>query len=928
MENPLGMLELQCGVIFSKILGIEIVRQISGVTVLVHGGRYLAAFGIVRGVLQKLYGCKFSDLISSIHCEDDLDNICLITGHNIALLITLEEPSKESSKESFRVKKRAKCEDNSMLYCSHVEGKNWEDFLVFSGTALGEVILWQPRRASTGILHRFTAHKGVIFSITTEEDLLVTTSDDRSAKIWKREENQKIVCIASLFGHKSRVFRSKIVEKNKQRFILTIGEDSNLCVWHESGKFLFRKALYSGAVIWNLDYDRTQDTVLTSGSDGNVKKLNLREILDRGINESPRKALLDEKISKILFIDSQTILVMTSEMFLMKLEASEEWRCQEKMPIPNIYIALIENVDGKVLICSHHEAIIYQICDSGVQEEHRNCNLLEGLIRTFYQISPEEYFFVDDRGNCAVTDKALKILVQFSVSLCKDLWYTKWITMARRVADYLLMSDRLGHLHLCRVFPGQIIIEATKKCVHGNLGVTQIHTEEISEESAEFWTSGRDGVLRKFLLDRNEASLREIFTEKVPISWVERIFCLKSGQKLILGFNDENLVVWERNHGVIFQLCTGGGHKYWDFVMNAEQNAARVISVWEKKPFLDNFSLENLSEDSLNIPTVNWHFRSCNCGAILKTSSGKSLLISGGDDNVLRINFLGKELTHVSEIVTHISNIRAVKLMKLPEKDSFLLFSVGGRAQMCLTRILARDKPQIHEFVNYMLKAKDFRKNRQSQMIDFCPETRFMCLTIDGREIFVGCSDGYVRKFRLEEEKIHLISSVFYRRCILNIEIIECQGRKILLTMGTDGKIILWNAEDFSNDSIPFHSISHHESGINCFDVWKEGEEFTVLTGGDDQKITKTVFGFESGKIVQKETCKTSLHFAQVTGIKIANKDEFFSTSVDQRIVRGNLHDLSLICEKFTSVSDLKGLLMLDKCNIVVFGAGIETISF
>ncbi|XP_055682893.1 uncharacterized protein LOC129789843 [Lutzomyia longipalpis] len=906
-----------------KILGIEILRKPDGIIALVYGGRYLAAFVVAGGSVRKLTGCEFSDQISSIHCEDDPGSICVITGHNLALLVKLED--------DFSLTKKAKCEDNSTLYCSHVEGAKWEDFLVYSGTALGDVILWKPSQADTGILQRFTAHKGVVFSITTNEGLLVTTSDDRSAKIWQKEENHITSRSVALFGHKSRVFRSKILSKNNQKFILTIGEDSNLCVWHESGKFLFRKALYTGAVIWNLDYDPQSETVFTSGSDGNVKKLKLSEILRKGLNESPRKALLEEKISKILFIDCKTILILASEMFIMKQEASGEWKSSMRIPLPDIYISLIENVDGKVLICSSHEARILRVSENSIEEEGRNDNLLEGLIRTFYQISPGEFFFVDDRGNCGITDKSLKVQNQFSVSLCKDLWYTKWITVAKKIADFLLLGDRMGNLHLCRVSPGQIDMKSVVKSVHGTLGVTQIHLETISSDSATFWSSGRDGLLRMFLLDTERESMREIFTEKVPISWVEKIISRKNGRKLILGFNDENLIVWEKDEGVVVQLCTGGGHKYWDFMLNPTETSASILSVWDKKPFLDEFSLPDASGSFLDIPSANWHHKSCNSVGIIRESSGRVFLASGGDDNSLRINLLNEEedLLPVCEVFTHISNIRAMEVINLQEEDEFLLISVGGRAQMCVTKILPRRKPQVQEFINFMLKSRDFGKNRLNQMIDFCPETRFMCLRITGMDVFVGCSDGFIRKFSLEKDKIRFISSVFYGRCILNVQIIENFGQKVLLTMGTDGKILFWDVEEFSEESLPFGSLQHHESGINCFDLLQEDGKIIILTGGDDQKIVKSVFRIDGKHVVQEEpTREASLHFAQVTGLKISSRAEFFSAGVDQRVLKGSLAELRILQEKFTSVSDLKGLELLNKQDVLVYGAGIELIKF
>ncbi|GAB0099911.1 uncharacterized protein DMENIID0001_158100 [Sergentomyia squamirostris] len=903
----------------SKILGIEILNQDQNSLILVYGGRYLAAFAIIGGILKKLSGCRFPDFVSSIHSQNDPENICLVTGHNIAILLNF--------KETFSIQKKAKCEDNSTLYCSHVEGKTWEDFVVYSGTALGDVIIWKPSKANEAILYRFTAHKGVVFSIKTSGSLLVTTSDDRSAKIWNKKDRNAVIPLASLYGHTARVFKSKIIQKNDQNFILTIGEDSNLCVWNFSGQFMFRKALHNGATIWNLDYDDTRETVYTVGSDGNARKIILRKILS---SDPQSKSLLEEKISKILFLDTERIFALTSEMVLLQKDLKGCWKKSVRENLPEMYVSLIENVLGKILICSNAEVRIYKITNHTIELEHRNENLLKGLIRTFYLISRAEFFFVDDQGNCAITDSSLKIQNQFSVSICQNYWSTKWITVAKKISGFFLFGDRVGHLHLCEISPGRIEIIQTVKNVHGNLGITEIFVERESEDFAAFWTSGRDGILRKFIINPKTCSLREVFTEKVPISWVEKIVPLGNGRKMILGFNSENLIVWERDEGVIFQLSTGGGHKFWDFIVNPDGTSASVLSVTDKRPNMSEFDLPYQNDYvDLNIPIENWHFKSCNSMEAFRDSSGRILLCSGGDDNILRLNFLEESsLTSLSEVITHISNIRSVKIIDNPE--GFLLISVGGRAQMCITGvILRRESPEIEEHINYMLKPRDLRKNRLNQMIDFCPETRFMCLSVDEKDIFVGCSDGFLRHFRLENDQIHLITSVSYGRCILNIQLIKTSQGKILLTMGSDGKIIFWNAEDLSEDSLPIYSITHHDSGINCFDLWQEDMDIVLITGGDDQKITKSIFHLGQNKITLKETPQTAfLHFAQVTGIKIVSKNEFFSTSVDQRVFRVHMNDFKVIDECFTSVSDLKGIILLNETSVIVYGSGMELLKF
>lgn len=151
----------------------------------------------------------------------------LLTAHNVILRF------KGNQNGSYVLLERVSCDDKSILYCSKISGTVWQELVIFSGNAFGEVIIWQPhniyeeefsktlvtgRIKRSPLMLRLPAHNGVVFSIDYDEDygLLVTTSDDRSTKWFqvKFPNNNKLSWteahihpVMSVFGHGARVFK-------------------------------------------------------------------------------------------------------------------------------------------------------------------------------------------------------------------------------------------------------------------------------------------------------------------------------------------------------------------------------------------------------------------------------------------------------------------------------------------------------------------------------------------------------------------------------------------------------------------------------------------------------------------------------------------------------------------------------------------------
>jgi hypothetical protein len=92
--------------------------------------------------------------------------------------------------------------------------------------------------------------------------------------------------------------------------------------------------------------------------------------------------------------------------------------------------------------------------------------------------------------------------------------------------------------------------------------------------------------------------------------------------------------------------------------------------------------------------------------------------------------------------------------------------------------------------------------------------------------------------------KVKLIDSCQYDRCLLGLKCIYFNKRSYILCTSTDGHLILYRLVNqlVTNDKKPIKIIkSIHQSGINSFDVWKNennADEIMVASVGDDSSLS------------------------------------------------------------------------------------------
>lgn len=769
----------------------------------------------------------------------------------------------------------------------------------------------------------------------------------------------------SMFGHTARIFQHKIIKYAEKLFIITVGEDSNVCIWTEDGRLVSREFIAVGVSLYNLDFDYQRQLLFTCGSDGNIHQLHMKNILEKrkfiqsqivigGLcqNEYPAKLVVMQQLSILIILTNQ------QNLFYKRLASMNDNWTPIEMPSNRYKITIIEAMDDFFAIGGYNYVTIFQYqrdCFNIVL----NDKLSSGVIRAFKFIDKTEFAICDGRGNGSyfITNHSISTIekeIRFELPACKE----QWFTACGRYGNFFVVSDRNGHLLQYEINAecSDMYFKHTVRHVNGLLGCTKL--QPVKGDLLRFETIGHDGTIKTIAIEETTKEMQIQWRKTIPMAWCGQIYVRDENRWLLAGFNDSHFIMWQNDGEFRFEFDCGGGHRYWDILIDDVELKAHLIFIRHKIAHQITFNLSDKRLEAFEIPKTNWHTRPCNVMRIVDLDDQSNLLISGGEDNYLKFSVFdaGKMIENtrfsidfIGDMVTHISSIRAIRTIQVAH-NKFLLVSAGGRAQICVTEIdingTDRKSFKFHEKCDFMLRSTDSQRKRSgiTKDISFDPETRFMDLItyrkVDEIRIVGACSDGFIRCFRYFDDEISLCKSLFYGRCILNTHHMLFGERNILLSMATDGLIQFWSLDDFDEDSKPLCTLKHHDSGINSFDALLQDDNLLyIATGGDDQAIVLSLLSIkpaEIGEISRNSSnfdvsvVKTKRfpynHTAQVNGVKFCRTSmALYSISVDQTIMRVDLSDFSIKSSGYTCISDIKGLNILDKqSKIIAYGCGMQ----
>lgn len=234
--------------------------------------------------------------------------------------------------------------------------------------------------------------QGSIFSITfcSSQGLIATTSDDRSLRVWKVKHKAKILFPSNpeeereywksatitekfaSYGHRARVWRSLILPS----WIISVGEDSLVCVWEHSGTLAASWNAHDGASIWSVvACENPLDRLITGSSDGSVKSWCLtavNPIIATSMNNLPWNAEHPaERCSEVTTeLVENSITLNSDKVEEHNIPASQELFEDNVIKIPSLTTKPVAVADFPRCISVVAEDMILVITNSGKLYSH------------------------------------------------------------------------------------------------------------------------------------------------------------------------------------------------------------------------------------------------------------------------------------------------------------------------------------------------------------------------------------------------------------------------------------------------------------------------------------------------------------------------------------------------------------------------------
>ncbi|KAH8273282.1 hypothetical protein KR018_004828, partial [Drosophila ironensis] len=845
----------------------------------------------------------------------------------------------------------SRCTDSSILYYTRPCGQRISELTLISGNAFGELLVWQPQLTlgsqpkcapmmrTCPLLARIQAHNGVIHSIELDPSskTLATTSDDRSVKLWRIDglgsSRVSVSPLVSCFGHSARVMCALVLKIEGRVYVVSGGEDSYLCVWIQTGQLLLKRRQHFGAPIWRLGFHHDSSTVYSTSANGNLAAQNLRAVLLEPQNMAVALGdinIAGEFFRKIKFVNDTIVIGLSNLNRLFHREISQESQNVHEWDIvkdcPSYKRTILEVDNCRIATCGHRRITIHRLNQHREFECIFDGERLTGMIRSFFFMCRDYCLAADDLGNCVVL-KGNNLGLDSSVHIPNS--RESWLTSALLIPEhYLLLGDRQGRVMLFQRNDNSFVLKQTLDYSNVKYGANFFKLLSFAQNDAYVLSGGHESVLKYLHISLKHKTVNLIKRENVPLAWVEAL----PEKDLILGFNDNHIVAWSRQHDVVAQLACGGGHRCWDYRLST--NRLSIVFIKQKQVhFYTNYLLDYLPKRIADLRFNPWHTRNCNTLKLLKNKRQvEPLILSAGDDNIIKVTKVidNEDTVQCAELHSHISSVRCLQVHHCNSehnKDTWIIFSVGGRSQLCISllNIYDANKCYVNELCSHILRNTS----------NCCKvEARLMAIEVvqttikDLFSLYIAGADGKISQYSWDLKdpyELQLLNVLDLKRCPLKLQWIE--NNNILLITTTSGEMYGLD----KSLSTQYFLLQLHASGINTMHTFVDNNLLHVLSGGDDENVKYTLVNLDDN-IVQYETEFVGIHNAQVNALSINlsktrnGKSELiaYTCSTDKQIFKINLETREFYRIGYTCISDIKGMEVDNYQRMYFYGNGLQ----
>lgn len=739
---------------------------------------------------------------------------------------------------------------------------------IFSGILIARIVDGQSDNKIYSI-GTINGHCGTIFDIKhhpKDSNVLISCSDDRSIRIWKRNTEKNMFESSAIFnGHEARVWSIDV----KGNVIASVSEDNTCRIWDLKGSGIIKiiEGNSNSKSIWSVALNDNAYNVTIGSNDGSVASHSLK------------------------FYDNPSELI--------EFSLSESLGSIKNLVISN---------DGICYVATDKDKVIKILGDSIFE--------IKGINKFPAMAINSNYLFIADDGGSVFCHELKSEGFTFEKLLTLDTNITKihaqgddilfletvnceyyLFRILKKGIERILIDKNHKITSFCQLKEDVILIGTRQGILltfqSGSLTKSLQLTQQESLKSIKIISDNQISVL--------DRSGYEIILDINDLSVLNRIKIGKGvleghiNYNLISSFYQQYFMVNSSIFGVVNKISCGGGHRLWSAA--ADSKSVHFAFMSNGKLTIRHESLEKVK-----IISSKSHGKEIRCSHNLNYNN---LVISGSEDGLL---VLYEGLNYRNEI-----RLRNTSVKCIASVDDLVF--VGGSNETIEAFKLNKTFILTH-LANCPKQIKSI-------------ETRVLCLDAkkfnDKILILAGYSDASIRAFEYQNESFKVkgkIEKVHQNRCVQQIRFLPSDEEFKFISAGADGLIQSWTLKEQEKDDtfeLSWH-CSVHQSGINAIDIKSfEDSSVYILTGGEDGSIS--LLNILNDEIKSLKT--KNVHNSTVTGVKFLKTGaSFISASIDRYIY---LHDNNPKGFR-TVISDISAISLTSDTdnNLFVYGAGIE----
>lgn len=893
---------------------------VRGKQLAIAGGRSFCVMDLEN--LQKVEEERaINEWITSIELYDS-STLLILNSHNTIYRISLPEHD---------LIEKVHCNEQSLLYSGSIRIAEGAVY-VAAGTVMHGAIIWEL--FSRKIVCRLTDHEGSIFGVEIDPTakFIATCSDDRSVKLYEFN-GENTALMGTGWGHGSRIWKLAF-EPESGRFV-SFGEDCTARVWKYIGQSELLQEesmeyIHSGKSVWSGDV--TKLWFVSGGADGMIR---LHDITEQ--NEGHRYKIDNEQLKQFTRV-GDTVVCLSSQgsLFSIKDAVISPISYENPSKLANFAIiravgdnsALIAARNGDVLVVDLVTRKTYWIEDTILQSS-KVTNLLvsptsKGHLALVDSPNPKVPFVVRE----IIENKSHKQLLleqpqqtSFTTTQMAYDIENSWLLVASRYVTIAVydLKDQTSEtpVKLSAIF---------KKLSSGDT-ITSITVVKSSKNSTTLLLTVRDGVYMFVELTKGDTfEVRVIHSNKLARGFLEGGYLDDNRDLLLYGFKSSSFYVWnETKMTQVSSTTCGGSHKLWEFHPEAFE-----LLFLEKLELVAK-SLRNRFDDYgiINPGTHGREIRDVAVGPVrtLGPQTHTRLLLTASEDATVRLcEISASGIRGHWSMNNHVSGLQRVKFLS----ERYAASSAANEEFYVWEITWLDDVPMMKE----VARLKPGSANPDLRIMDFA------FVEVDNG--FVICtvySDSAIKMwhFDCKFNKFTLLASDYYKTCcILNVDILQMDGKSLLQTCTTDGRLTIWDVTKIltqdSQGVLGPRIISQqlHQNGIKAIVNIPVKDGFLIVTGGDDNALALSKLTMSKEIALETISFVADAASSTITSISSVGKGEFHVTSVDQ-IVRRWTYDGELVQlgNFYTTVADTGCSDEFEedgRIYVVIGGAGLSMI--